>query len=100
MKKSILIVSLVFFTFSSCIKENDKVNYTMTVVKDCTGTYLRYNSLDYQVCNLSMVSSYNDGDVVDATFNQISTCSDTSQNVIICMMYHENEGWIEITSIK
>ena len=38
----------------SCSVSN--VKSTATVVKDCTGTYLRINKEDYQVCNADTVS--------------------------------------------
>ncbi len=96
MKKSFLVILIALS--SACTKE--KSNNSVTVIKDCTGTYLRDNNKDYQVCNISSVASFNDGDVVSASYYQTSSCSDTSQYVIVCMMYHENEGYIYVTSIK
>lgn len=68
----------------------------MTVVRDCTGTYLRFNEKDYNVCNLEKVSSFPNGILVTATFKKIKNCTGGA----ICHMYHENEGWIQVEKIK
>ena len=94
MKKTIFIATTVaLFTLFACKKVK---NETMTVVRDCTGTYLQFNGKDYNVCNLEKVSSFPDGASVIATFRKIKNC--TSRTV--CLMYHENEGWIQVEKIK
>jgi SH3-like domain-containing protein len=72
----------------------------MTVVKDCTGTYLRYKEKDYHVCNLEMTSSYENGALVTATVKKIKECKGSAMNEIVCAMIHDNEGWILIEKIK
>lgn len=100
MKRTNLIFStllILTIIFSSCKKE---INQTATVIRDCTGTYLRLNNKDYQVCNLEKVSSFSAGTTVTATFKKLEECNGSANTAAICYMLHENEGWIEIVKIK
>jgi hypothetical protein len=98
MKKLILIATTVsFLILFSCKKE---INRTVTVVRDCTGTYLRLDEKDYHVCNLEMVSSFADGTTVTATFKKLKECNGSAKDQFVCYMLHENEGWIEVDKIK
>ncbi|MBI4929337.1 MAG: hypothetical protein HY841_01135 [Bacteroidetes bacterium] len=97
-KKVLFIISIFsLLTLYSCKKVR---NEEMTVIKDCTGVYLRFNNNDYTVCNLDMVSSFPDGATVTATFKKIKSCSDPGQSVFVCTMDHPNKGWIEVEKIK
>ncbi len=100
MKKSnliFLILLVLTALFPSCKKER---NQTVTVERDCTGTYLRLDGKDYQVCNLEKVSSFSDGATVTATFKKINECNGSAKDAIVCYMLHANEGWIEVDKIK
>lgn len=69
----------------------------MTVVKDCTGAYLRFNDKDYQICNIEIVEDFENGVKVEASFEKIDDC----ENIwAACFMMHENEGWINVTKIE
>lgn len=71
MRNTAIMYSVIFFTIttlSGCKKES---NINVTVVRDCTGTYLRWDGKDYQVCNLEKVSSFSDGRDAIATFRKI-----------------------------
>lgn len=74
----------------------------MTVVKDCTGVYLRFNNNDYRVCNLDKVSLFSDGATVKATFKKIDNCSDTGQSAFVCAMVHDppSKGYINVEKIE
>ena len=78
----------------SCSKVNNK---NMTVIKDCTGSYLRFNGKDYQICNIEIVEDFENGVEVEASFERIDDCEN---NWIVCYMLHENEGWINVTKIE
>lgn len=71
----------------------------MTVIRDCTGTYLRQDGKDYNVCNLSILDAYRDGATVHARFRRVTECTEASDR-IICMMFHENEGWIQVEHVR
>jgi len=92
----ILLTSLGLMLFS-CKK---KALENMTVVRDCTGTYLRIDRKDYRVCNLEKLTTYNDGVIVKAKFHKLKECNGSGMNQIVCMMYHQHEGWIEVTEVK
>lgn len=81
-------------TFSACKKVNDK---SVTVIKDCTGTYLRYKGNDYHVCNTEATDAFADGKQAIATFKKIKSCS---REVTVCAMVHQNEGWVEVKEIR
>lgn len=83
---SILLIIIVT-TSIFCSKVNDK---KMTVIKDCTGSYLRYDGKDYHVCNVEVVENYDSGMEVEASFKKINECS--VGNATVCDMYHQNEG--------
>lgn len=94
MKKIIFIATAItLLTLVACKKVK---NETMTVVRDCTGTYLRLNEKDYNVCNFEKVSSFPDGVSVIATFKKIKNCTSRA----VCLTFHENEGWIHVEKIK
>lgn len=94
----ILTLSLLSLLVFSCASMKEK-GQTMKVVRDCTGTYLRFNEKDFHVCNLDAVKDFADNQVVEASFTKASECKDPSQPDMVCMMYHENEGWIKINTI-
>ena len=94
-KGKVLVVFSFFFCFAfqSCKKEE---LLKAAVVRDCTGTYLRVDKLDYAVCNLSSLTSYEDGSAVRVSFTRLSECS---SNAIACMMLHPHEGYIKVTAV-
>ena len=96
-KSLFLILLALTALFASCKKE---INKTVTVQRDCTGTYLRLKGKDYRVCNLEKVSSFSDGATVTATFKKIKECNGSAKDAIVCAMLHANEGWIEVDKIK
>ncbi len=98
MKFSVYIATVFFLlTIFACKKE---CHETTTVVKDCTGTYLRWDGKDYRVCNLEKVVSFANGETVTATFKRINNCNGSGDEEIVCAMVHANEGWIEVKKIE
>ena len=100
MKKSNLIFFILLVLtalFPSCKKERSQ---TLTVERNCTGTYLRLDGKDYKVCNLEKVSSFSDGTTVTATFKKIDECNGAAKDAVVCQTLHPNEGWIEVDEIK
>ena len=70
-----------------------------TLIKDCTGVYLRLNNKDYHVCNTEKTTALDGNIPVIATYRLISDCTGTASHAVVCMMLHQNEGWIEIEQI-
>ena len=79
---------------AACSKPSEK---EVTVVRDCTGTYLRDNNIDYHVCNFEDLAAYTDGAEIKAAYEPIDECQQLD-TMIVCMMYHKNEGLIKVTS--
>ncbi len=75
-------------------------NEEAIIVRDCTGTYLRYNSKDYQVCNHDKLMAYPDGKEVKVNFTKINQCKGSGSEKNVCHMIHESEGWIEVQKVK
>lgn len=93
---ALLFTTILILTLVSCRKENSQ---SATVVKDCTGTYLRMNNNDYQVCNLNMTEKFKSEQRVVVSFNSVKECA-ALKDQIVCYMYHENEGFVEVNSIE
>ena len=99
MKKLLLLVLLATPFAATAFMKKDKLR-PVTVVRDCTGTYLRHNGKDYQVCNRAMTDSLSNGATLDAEFEKTKECSERKEGEMVCMMYHQNEGLIKIIRIK
>lgn len=96
MKNLVLMATVFAVTLISCKKENDQI---VTVIRDCTGTYLRWEGNDYQVCNPEKISAFQDGSTATAVFKKIKDCNSKASAPAVCYMLHLNEGWIEIIKI-
>ena len=96
--KKLLFLSLLLVGFSSC-KKTCMEGQEMTVIVDCTGTYLRLDGKDYQVCNTEKLGGFQNFEIVKADFKKIKNCNGSAADDIVCMMAHQNEGWIEVKSI-
>lgn len=79
----------------SCNKVQER---QMMVVRDCTGTYLRLDQKDYQVCNTSETNIFPTGTLVKASFKSIAGCSQAPK--FVCELYHPSDGWIKIVHIE
>src|SRR6478735_8544981 len=86
----VLVIVLMLLAFS-CKKQN-KNEHLMTVMKDCTGTYLRYNEKDYHVCNYSVLSQFDDGVQITASFTKLDECNVPLEGPQVCLMYRVHEG--------
>lgn len=90
----IFTVAIALTTLMSC----DKSKVKMTIVKDCTGVYLRDNSRDYFVCNDEILESYSAGDKVKVTYDELEECFGILETPS-CEMAHIYESKIEVTEI-
>jgi len=88
-----IITFLLALVFFSCEKSE---GIEATVVKDCTGSYLRINNEDWRVCNRSALNKFEDGQVVKATFSNLTECDN---NEIVCLMFHPSAGNIKVSRI-
>jgi hypothetical protein len=91
MKKLLLITTVAaLLTLFSWKRETNK---PMTLIKDCTGTYLRMDGKDFKVCNIGKLIFFSAGTTVNSTFKKIDNCKRLEDRVV-CKMLHPNEGWI------
>ena len=96
---NILILAISGLAFLSC-KSVQNSSQKGTVVRDCTGTYLRVGeNNDYLVCNSDALKEKKDGEKVSIVFVYTKECAERDGK-IMCMMYHENKGMIRVKSIK
>ena len=101
MSKASHILSLGLFStlLFSCATVHDRLQ-TGTIVKDCTGTYLRVGeNEDYLVCNSDILASKKEGEKVSVVYDYTKECKERDGK-IMCMMYHENKGMIRVKSVK
>ena len=80
-------------------KEITISNQKMKVIKDCSGTYIQYENADYQVCNKDLLAKYNDGDWIVASFYTLTECTEKG-NEVVCLLYHENKGFVKVFGIQ
>ena len=92
-----IITLLLTLTFFSCKKEGTE---NATVIKDCTGTYLRMQGKDYKVCNIEKTSSLRNDINISVTFKKLTECDGSGNLGQICDLYHKFDSWIEIETIK
>lgn len=98
MKKYLLALALLSVTgLSACVRcKNFKY---VTVIKDCTGVYLRDQHKDYRVCNYEVLNGYSDGASVQATYQSVGSCP-ALDTVVVCEMLHPSEGLVEINLLQ
>lgn len=92
--KTIIASIMCLLLMASCSKKEDNA----TVIKDCTGSYIRQNDKDYFICNEEVTSTFETGTKVYVEYNKVNKCDQL--NDAICLMLHLSEGTIEITKIK
>jgi hypothetical protein len=99
MKRILIILAVGLFFFASCKK---KYTSTTTVIRDCTGTYLRIDGKDNPVCNSRVLKNFADGETVNATYKKVGDGKCADRNNPVCLMIHPYEvgEWIEVTKIK
>lgn len=93
--KTTIISILSILILASCTKPQTK---EVMVVKDCTGSYLRFAGEDFLICNDEKVEKFADGAMVRASFNKTDSCTGTEGP--ICMMYHEFSYLIKIKTVE
>lgn len=94
MKKIIVMSALSIFALTACKKDPTG---TMTVIKDCSGSYLRFDGKDYNVCNYSALDPYANGATVTASYKTLNGCDNGR---VVCKIHHTHEGWIEVIKIR
>lgn len=96
---TILILAISTLSLLSCKAVHDRLQ-TGTIVRDCTGTYVRIaENEDYLVCNSDILTAKKDGEKVSVVYDYTKECAE-KDGKIMCMMFHENKGMIRVKSVK
>lgn len=100
MKRFLPISLLIAGFLTSC---SPKTFSSLTVIRDCTGTYLRKDSVDYPVCNVRELEGFSDGTAVHVSYQMHQKdrwCQ--AQESVQCLMIHpfQTGEWIEIRKAK
>ncbi len=74
----------------------DYVEVKAIFIKDCTGSYLRMDNVDYKICNYESTASYQQNDVIYASIRKVKECATSSPEVMTCKMYHAYAATIEV----
>ncbi|WP_346238231.1 hypothetical protein ABDK00_004060 [Niabella insulamsoli] len=69
----------------------------MTVIRDCTGTYLRHNNLDYWICNQEKLENFETNTTLTASIKKSVNCKIDGMT---CYLYHKNEGVFKVLTVK
>lgn len=97
MRQAFYILIIVLLATTACKK---RTRGTMTVIKDCTGSYLRLDDKDYTIGNEDKLDKFEDGTVVDVVFIKDDKCVSSR---VHCMTVHVHEmatGMYRVTKIK
>lgn len=68
------------------------------VIRDCSGTYIRFNGNDFKVCNDAVLESFENKSEVQLFFTDVNLC-EVEENVATCMLYHGFMGSVHIENI-
>lgn len=85
------------FVLHSCSK--DDLN-EVTVVKHCTGFYLRIDNDDFKVCNREKLAPFSNGEKVSASYKMVDSCNFENQDFIVCGAIHPCAGHIQVEKIN
>lgn len=99
MKKVLSILIFALLIFTSCEKKHTT---TTTVIRDCTGTYLRVDNKDLPVCNSVILSDKENGTNIIATFKKGGDNKCEDRDMPHCTMVHPYAvgEWIRITKVE
>jgi len=95
----LVVLLILIIILPSC---NRKYSQSASIVRDCTGTYLRWKDADYYVVNDETTDKFDDAEEVKVTFKDVTKNADklTFENESSCMLYHAIEGFVEIKKIE
>lgn len=97
MRPFYIFLVIVLCSFTSCKKDSYS---NATIIKNCTGTYLRVLDKEYKVCNVKKTATFEDQQKVLANFSLTKECKSEDFSGGICAMAYPFEGLINIIDIK
>ncbi|MCK5814900.1 MAG: hypothetical protein KAH07_03050 [Flavobacteriaceae bacterium] len=69
------------------LKVQETYTAEVKIVRNCTGTYVRFEEHDYKVCNNEMLASFKNNEKASLTFKDSYPCK-LPKETAICAMYH------------
>lgn len=87
---------LLILVCASCARKRDFFN----IVRDCTGTYLRKDNVDWKVCNPQKLNLFFTGQQVKVYYNPVENCDNNNPVDSTCLLFHDFQGNIEIVSVE
>ncbi|RZL20638.1 MAG: hypothetical protein EOO96_24815 [Pedobacter sp.] len=91
----ILLLTSSLFLVSACSK--DFLSVDAIVEKNCTGTYLKFDTKFSYVCNSDILASYTNGQSVSVSYKALEGCN--SIGSAVCSVAFTYEDVIEIKEI-
>jgi hypothetical protein len=88
----ILVAGLAGSSFTGAHKKH------ATIVRDCSGTYIRIDKTDYLVCNKEILQDIPDETIVSVSFKKVKQCPPTDE--MVCMLYHEHKGTVKVKKVQ
>jgi hypothetical protein len=68
------------------------------VVRNCTGVYLRFDAVEYRVCNEFKLLPFADGERVRARYVLVKGCDGAGN--IVCAMAYAYDGLADVLDIE
>ncbi|HLP56129.1 MAG TPA: hypothetical protein VK151_13925 [Fluviicola sp.] len=84
--------------FSSHFAESQSRYRKATIIRNCTGTYLRFGKKSYMVCNSDKLGTFASNQKLKVKTRQVESCPAPEGE--ICLLYYEYKGSVEILGIK
>lgn len=69
------------------------------IIRNCTGTYIRFNKQDYKVCNQEVLIDFENNKKVNLTFRDSYPCK-IPKDTAICTMYHPFISAVTVTKVN
>jgi hypothetical protein len=86
----LIICLFALLILGSCVPSQEIV---ATVVRDCSGTYVRRNNVDFKVCNSVNLTRFENGQRIIAKYKEVYECADTTTK---CIWYHPYAQTVKI----
>ncbi|MCC7050772.1 MAG: hypothetical protein IT239_03210 [Bacteroidia bacterium] len=74
-----------------------KTSYEMTIIRNCTGTYVNYDNADHLVNNREKLVEYNDGQKINGKVEIVTTYDERGA---VCAMYYPFKDIVRVSNVK
>jgi hypothetical protein len=84
------------FAMAGCTKEKNEM---VTIVKNCTGVYIQIEGKHFLVCNEEVFANIDNGSSKRIVFKKVKSCKAKNDKEIVCTMYFQHEGKVEVLQV-